>query len=61
MTARYWYIDKDGRTVTMEWRPWKPMTEEDQPIPDDEAPEELPDEPPEKPDLEQPKTDEPEE
>ena len=42
----------------MEWRPY--VSEEDKPIPDDEAPEELPDEP-EQPDIEQPKTDEPEE
>ena len=58
MTARYWYRDNDGKVVTMEWRPY--VSEEDQPIPDDEAPEELPDEP-EQPDIEQPKTDEPEE
>ena len=56
MTARYWYVE-DGQLVRMEWRP---MTDEDKPIPPEEAPAEEPDEPEE--DIEvpadDPKTDE---
>jgi hypothetical protein len=58
VTARYWYTDNDGNTVTMEWRP---VTDEDRPLePGEPEPVEEPDEP-DDPDIPQPKTDEPEE
>ena len=53
MTARYWYRDTEGTMIGMEWRP---MVEEDEQLPDEEAIDEQPDEP-EQPDIEQPMTD----